>query len=91
MTLDRRSFLRRSAITLAGGLVLGDEVLEQFARLTHVRKSFPSAGVPLPITAEWCGIGRPTHEAAKGSLWVRRAGLATIFIYDGSQWVPVRV
>ena len=89
--IDRRSFLRRSAITLAGGLVLGDEVLEQFARLTHVRKSFPSAEVPPQITAEWAGIGRPTHRAAKGSLLVRLDATAEIFIYDGSQWVPVRV
>ena len=40
----RRNFLRGS-LALAGGLVVGDEVLEAFARLTHQRKSFPSASI----------------------------------------------
>lgn len=40
--MRRREFLRSSLI-LGGGLVVGEEALEAFARLTHVRKSFPSA------------------------------------------------
>ena len=42
---SRRDFLRRGAIALAGGLIVGDAALEMFERLTHVRKSFPSADV----------------------------------------------
>jgi hypothetical protein len=42
----RRDFLRRTSLALAGGLILGDEALEAFARLTHQRKSFPSAAIP---------------------------------------------
>jgi hypothetical protein len=49
--MDRRSFLRRSSIALAGGLLLGDAALEAFERLTHVRKSFPSAA----IIQKWTG------------------------------------
>ena len=44
----RRDFLR-GAITLAGGLIVGEEVLEAFARLTHVRKSFPSSAMMKPF------------------------------------------
>ena len=79
MTLDRRSFLRRSAITLAGGLVLGDEVLEQFARLTHVRKSFPSAG--LPITARL----QTLHGLSSATF------ITWSIVYDGARFGPVRV
>lgn len=41
----RRSFL--GTLGMAGGAILcGEAILEEFARLTHVRKSFPSAGIP---------------------------------------------
>lgn len=40
--MNRRNFLTRSGLAL-GALLVGDEALEAFARLTHVRKSFPSA------------------------------------------------
>lgn len=43
--MDRRTFLRRTSIALAAGLVVGEEALEAFAKLTHQRKSFP-VGVP---------------------------------------------
>lgn len=43
--MDRLTFLRRSSIALAGGLILGPAALEEFERLTHVRKSFPSAAI----------------------------------------------
>lgn len=41
----RRDFLARTSLALAGGLLLGDEAMEALARLTHRRKSFPSARV----------------------------------------------
>lgn len=41
---SRRSFLTRSGLAL-GTLIVGDEVLETIARLTHVRTSFPSAQI----------------------------------------------
>lgn len=44
--MDRRSFLRRTSIALAGGLVVGDAALELFERLTHTRSLFPSAAIP---------------------------------------------
>lgn len=44
MSQTRRGFL--GTVAAAGAAVLcGEEVLEAFARLTHVRKSFPSAGL----------------------------------------------
>lgn len=43
--MDRRSFLRRSTIAVAGGLLLGDAALEAFERLTH-RKVFALGGLP---------------------------------------------
>lgn len=52
---SRRRFL--GTIAGAGAAILaGPEVLEEFARLTHVRKSFPSASLGL--------------QAAKGSLYI---------------------
>ena len=41
----RRDFLRKTTIALAGGLVVGDAAMELFERLTHKRKSFPSAAI----------------------------------------------
>lgn len=35
MPLDRRTFLRRTSLALAGGLIVGDAALELFERLTH--------------------------------------------------------
>ena len=46
--MNRRSFLTRSALVLPA-LLVGDKALEAFARLTHVRKTFPSA--PVQLTA----------------------------------------
>lgn len=46
--MNRRNFLTRSALVLPA-LLVGDAALEAFARLTHVRKSFPSA--PVQLTA----------------------------------------
>ena len=50
---SRRSFLRTLGLASAGAVLVGPDVLEAFARLTHVRKSFPSAGVP----QRWYGVG----------------------------------
>ena len=49
--MNRRVFLR-SSLVLAGGLLVGDEALDALARLTHQRKSFPSARffkLPTPV------------------------------------------
>lgn len=35
--MNRRDWLKRTSLALAGGLVLGDEVMEQYERLTHKR------------------------------------------------------
>lgn len=43
--LDRRAFLRRGSIALAGSLLVGDAALEAFERLTH-RKVFALGGMP---------------------------------------------
>ncbi len=45
VTTSRRDFLRKTSLALAGGLVLGDAVMDAYARLTHVRTSFPSAEI----------------------------------------------
>lgn len=42
---SRRDFLRKTTIALAGSLIVGDQAIELFERLTHVRKSFPSAEI----------------------------------------------
>jgi hypothetical protein len=42
--VNRRGFLTRSGLAL-GALLVGDEVLEAMDRLTHQRKSFPSADI----------------------------------------------
>ena len=54
----RRDFLRKTSLALAAGLIVGDEALEAFARLTHQRKSFPSADVTTnvlhnPAMCQW--------------------------------------
>lgn len=48
---SRRSFLTRSGLAL-GALIVGDAALDAFARLTHVRKSFPSAGIRYKTLAD---------------------------------------
>jgi hypothetical protein len=48
--LDRRSFLRRTSIALAGGLLVGDEALALFERLTH-QKVFALGGLPETATS----------------------------------------
>ena len=64
--MNRAAFLRRLALG-AGGLIVGEQALEAFARLTHVRKSFPSAAVhrdaflfaSRPLSSpQWRGIAR---------------------------------
>lgn len=52
--MERRDFLKRTSIALAGGLILGDAALEAFERLTHRRTMFPSAGVGGRLI-EWRG------------------------------------
>lgn len=54
--MNRRTFLTRSGLAL-GALIVGDEALEQLARLTHVRKSFPSAGVGRPFSPVYIVTG----------------------------------
>lgn len=41
----RRNFLRMLGLATTGAVLTGPDVLEAFARLTHVRKSFPSANL----------------------------------------------
>lgn len=41
----RRSFLRTLGLATTGAVLVGPDVIEAFARLTHVRKSFPSASL----------------------------------------------
>ena len=71
--MNRRGFLTRSGLAL-GALVVGDEALEAFARLTHVRKSFPSAA--LRPSARWqlhdgSGLAAWSDD---GNLWQVRPG-----------------
>lgn len=41
----RRDFLRRTSLALAGGLIVGDQAIELFERLSH-RKVFALGGLP---------------------------------------------
>lgn len=43
--MDRRAFLRRSSLALAGGLLVGDAVMDAYERLTH-RRVFALGGLP---------------------------------------------
>lgn len=52
MAMNRRNFLTRSGLAL-GALIVGDVALEELERLTHVRKSFPSAGILGPTLEGW--------------------------------------
>lgn len=60
----RRDFLRRTSLALAGGLVVGDAALELFARLTHTRKSFPSAAIVPRWTGRAVYFDTPTFSSA---------------------------
>ena len=67
----RRAFLRRSAIALVGGLLLGDAALDAFERLTH-RKVWALGGPPK----------RPAYTASidfvyRRAVADRRTGLMT--------------
>lgn len=50
--MNRRHFLTRSGLAL-GALIVGDEAIEALARLTHVRKTFPSASVGGTDFSDW--------------------------------------
>lgn len=65
--MDRGTFLRRSSLILAGGLLVGDEALEAFAKLTHVRKSFPSAGIG--ISSYHWDSGIAINGPVRGPWW----------------------
>lgn len=76
--MNRRGFLTRSGLAL-GALIVGDEVLEHLARLTHVRKSFPSAAVRSPWRFARVDVN------ATGSL----SPTATLMLStDGQVWSP---
>jgi hypothetical protein len=54
--MDRRSFLRRTSLALAGGLVLGNEAMEMYERLTH-KKVWAMGRMPGPLpTIQWNGL-----------------------------------
>lgn len=72
---SRRDFLRSSLI-LGGGLVLGSEALEAFERLTHTRKSFPSAAVP-------------KEKLFAGSTWMVTGYSYEYWVSDGREWRKV--
>jgi hypothetical protein len=69
--MNRRGFLRAGGLATLG-LLVGDQALEAFARLTHRRRLWPGADVG-PITAS--EIVRRQHDAhaAMDEVW-RRAG-----------------
>lgn len=76
---SRRSFLTRSGLAL-GALIVGDQALEAFARLTHVRKSFPSAGITLRS-----GVTYPSRDLVRRMIEAqRRAGLRV-----NARWVEL--
>jgi hypothetical protein len=65
---SRRNFLK-SSIVLGAGLVVGAEALEELARLTHVRKSFPVHG--MNFTATMAEAQRKAGIKALGELQAR--------------------
>src|SRR3990167_9610905 len=58
--MDRRAFLRRTSLALAGGLIVGDAALEMFERLNH-SKVFALGGItrtiPVYLQTSWIGAG----------------------------------
>lgn len=44
--MNRRNFLSRAGLLVAGGVIAGPEVLEAFARLTWKRRLWPGAAIP---------------------------------------------
>lgn len=61
---NRRDFLRRGAIALAGGLLVGDAALEAFERLTH-RKVFALGSLsPTPTSPYITTLFRPGDSVA---------------------------
>lgn len=90
MTLSRRGFLTRSGLAL-GALVVGDEVLETLARLTHVRKIFPGAGLPSvswrPLNSSTPTIPVDLSRYARLEVVVKEGGREGGFEYEwqGSQ------
>lgn len=62
--MDRRNFLHKSSLALAGGLLLGPAALEAFERLTWRRKYWSGAFfLPPAPYAQLVGMdGRPINE-----------------------------
>ena len=68
--MDRRSFLTRSTLALAGGLLVGDAALEAFERLTH-RKVFALGGWRSVVAADLSWDKVQDRSAVSASLTLR--------------------
>ena len=89
---SRRSFLRTLGLASAGAVLVGPDVLEAFARLTHVRKSFPSAGIPgayslnSAMTEIYSKVNREVYEAMRAMTeeysWVDDDSPTSLFVSE---------
>lgn len=72
--MNRSGFLK-SLVLGAGGLIVGEEAMERYARLTHVRKSFPSA--PIGVSSyHWdSGIALPMENVSYLVAWGKEGPL----------------
>ena len=62
--MDRRAFLRRTSLAIAGGLVVGPQVMEMYERMTH-KKVFALGEIP-GWTVTW---HRYEHLNSGGVFW----------------------
>jgi len=51
----RRDFIRKTSLALVGGVVVGDEVVEMFERLTHKKVWAGWSGPPKWAADKWGG------------------------------------
>lgn len=87
MTMTRRSFLARSSLALAGGLLVGDAALEAFERLTH-RKVWALGGLsPQDAFARLRGITEKEIADALKELYADMREATTPLVTP----LPVRV
>ncbi len=83
--INRRGFLR-SSLLLAGGLTVSEEALEAFARLTHTRTSFPSAGFVTLPTPELPTYELPPYLRA-GNRSIKWGGVIHTITHIEPEWL----
>lgn len=90
--MNRRDWLKRTSLALAGGLVLGDAAMEAYERLTHKKVWALGGAGPILFTSEWIASDGVSDDALLDSgnwqrvEWEVLAGRATAEVWVNGEY-----